>query len=154
MKILVTVGTFKFDSLIKRVDEIAAGGVAEFKCQIGSGDFLPKNCEWFLFSEEFQTHVDWADIVITHAGAGTVYSLLEKFKDIVVVPNLERVDDHQKEISIFVEDNRYALQCSDLDCLEKVLSNSEIFFSSEKELYSKIDFFKGDEIMGFLCKFD
>ena len=76
MNIFVTVGTFKFDSLIKKVDSLAEYTGFNIVCQIGEGLYLPKHCKYFRFKNSISEFVEKADIIITHAGAGTVYSLL------------------------------------------------------------------------------
>ncbi|CAH7057019.1 Glyco_tran_28_C domain-containing protein [Vibrio chagasii] len=150
MRILVTVGTFKFDGLIKTVDNLALNNFHSFTCQIGSGEYKPKNCNWFDYSSEFDSFVQDADLVITHAGAGTVYGLLEKNKNIIVIPNIYRVDHHQRELSKYVGDNNFALTCEDLNSLEYVIEQSGEFFSNECRPYSKENFSKYGDIINYL----
>jgi beta-1,4-N-acetylglucosaminyltransferase len=150
MKVLVTVGTYKFDELIKKIDQIALGRKFEFICQIGQGKYIPKNCESFSFSNNFAEKVNTADLIITHAGAGTVYSLLERKKNLIVVPNTDRVDKHQLEIAKYVSDNKYCLSCFDINDIETFLSRVDTFIEQEKNCYTKEDFFKYSEIIDYL----
>ena len=50
-----------------------------------------------------------SDIIITHAGVGTIMECLEMGKEIIVVPrkveNLEHVNNHQEEIAFEMEKN-------------------------------------------------
>jgi len=150
MKVLVTVGTYKFDELIKRIDQIALDRQFEFICQIGQGEYIPKNCESFSFSNNFAEKIDKSDLIITHAGAGTVYSLLENKKNLIVVPNIDRVDKHQLEIAQFVHINKYCLSCFDVNDIEIFLNEVDQFVKQQKVCYEKEAFFKYSEIIDYL----
>jgi beta-1,4-N-acetylglucosaminyltransferase len=150
MKVLVSVGTYKFDELIKKIDDIAFDQKYEFTCQIGQGSYVPKNCESFSFSNNFAEKVDKSDVIITHAGAGTVYSLLENKKNLIVVPNTDRVDKHQLEIAQFVSDNKYCLSCFEVNDIESFLRQVDRFIAHEKASYEKELFFKCSEITDYL----
>ncbi|NMU71939.1 glycosyltransferase, partial [Vibrio parahaemolyticus] len=111
INILVTVGTTAFDVLITVIDEsFKHDQSVNIIAQISSSsNYTPKYIESFEFSDDFDSFVESADIIITHAGAGSVYSMLEKGKKLVVVPNLTRVDDHQLELAKYVQNNNFAL---------------------------------------------
>ena len=47
-------------------------------------------------------------MIVCHAGAGTIFTLLELGKKIIVAPNPKLKDDHQKDICRFVELNNYS----------------------------------------------
>ncbi|MCQ1951078.1 hypothetical protein NNX28_14235 [Arthrobacter sp. zg-Y859] len=55
-----------------------------------------------MAADEFMKAAEDADVVVTHAGVGTVLQLLELGKSPVVVPRekarSEHVDDHQSQI--------------------------------------------------------
>jgi beta-1,4-N-acetylglucosaminyltransferase len=150
IKVLVTVGTYKFDELIKKIDEIASEKEFEFVCQIGQGKYIPKNCESFSFSTSFAGKVNDSELIITHAGAGTIYSLLENKKNLIVVPNVNRVDKHQLEIAKYVSDNKYCLSCSDVNNIGIFLGRASTFIEQEKQFYEKESFCKYSEIIDYL----
>ena len=150
IKVLVTVGTYKFDELIKKIDEIASEKKIEFVCQIGQGKYIPKNCESFSFSTNFAEKVDNSELIITHAGAGTIYSLLENKKNLIVVPNVNRVDKHQLEIAKYVSDNKYCLSCLDVNDIGTFLGRAGTFIKQEKQFYEKEAFCKYSEIIDYL----
>ncbi|MGL6315413.1 PssE/Cps14G family polysaccharide biosynthesis glycosyltransferase [Vibrio sp. WXL103] len=138
MNILVTVGTTAFDELIKKVDDLFSK-VEEVNviAQVSaSSKYSPKHLKSFTFSSDFQAYVNSADLVITHAGAGSVYSMLENGKKLVVVPNLTRADNHQIELARYVHDNRFAISCFDLseikECIEEVMSTELTPYHCEK----------------------
>jgi beta-1,4-N-acetylglucosaminyltransferase len=108
MKVLVSVGTTAFDLLVGLMDTILFKGNYDVRFQIGPGIVIPRNFEYFRFSSMFSELVDESDLIITHAGAGNVYSMLERRKKLVVVPNIQRKDQHQLELARFLENQNYA----------------------------------------------
>jgi beta-1,4-N-acetylglucosaminyltransferase len=104
---LVTVGTTPFPSLVSFFDK----PVADFEVVIQCGDptYRARHARCFAFARQIQEHYDRADVIVTHAGAGSVYSLLEMGKRLVVVPNLDRADKHQLDLAGYVRSQRYAV---------------------------------------------
>lgn len=140
MKLLVSVGTTPFDPLIKKVDELSVFfGDCFFYAQTSKlSGYTPKHIEHSEFISDFNSFVLGFDIVITHAGAGNIYSLLELGKTLIVVPNLARIDKHQSDISLYVESNDYGEVCWELDNLKFSIENS---FSKSFRAYKKESFF-------------
>jgi beta-1,4-N-acetylglucosaminyltransferase len=136
MKILVTVGTTIFDSLIKFIDEKFHKNEYEIIFQISEGKYTPKNFSYFRYSENIDFYYENCDVVITHAGAGSVYRLLELKKKIIIIPNIERVDKHQVEIAEYMNENGHALMCSDIN---------EINFYIDKIMNAELKFFKKED---------
>lgn len=97
--IFVTVGTHRFDALIKAVDELAGSGLLPDPVvyQIGSGEHLPSHGEYFRFERGLQDRIDSASLVICHGGTGTVFSLLNSGKPFVAVANRALAHDHQSQ---------------------------------------------------------
>ena len=101
--ILVTVGAqMPFDRMIRAVDAWAAErGRDDIFAQIGTTDFVPQAIEWtpFLEPEEFRVRVRDADILVAHAGMGSIISAMEAGKPILVMPRRgdlrETRNDHQ-----------------------------------------------------------
>ena len=105
--IFLTVGTQgPFERLIRAVDMWCASSPARPRVfgQIASpvaGSFVPKNFEWVsrLDPDEFNTRFSAADLIISHAGMGTIISALQAGKQIVVMPRrlhlMEHRNDHQ-----------------------------------------------------------
>lgn len=135
MNILVTVGTTAFDELISFVDEELGGlNTLNIVAQISSSaKYTPRNITYFDFSDNFDSYVESADMIITHAGAGSVYSFLERRKRLVVVPNMTRADSHQLELAQYVYNKNFAMSCFDLSDLNRCVFNaSEMFFDEYK----------------------
>jgi len=100
--IFVTVGEqLPFDRLIRTVDEWAAVSKNEVFAQTGRSKWKPSHITYkeFLAPEEFHDNLLKADIVIAHAGMGTIISALERKKPILVMPRQailgEVRNDHQ-----------------------------------------------------------
>lgn len=105
-KIFVTVGsTYPLDRLIKEIDNLGKNKNYEIFAQIGESEFEPKNIKSkkFLEYKEIQNKIKWADLVISHAGIGTIIDCLSKSKKLILFPRLkkynEAIDDHQIEIA-------------------------------------------------------
>jgi len=112
LKIFVTVGTvhrYRFERIIDVVKTIAKEN-DQVVWQIGdinSIEFIG-DCYRELTETEFSQMVDWADVVVTHSGVGSILNVLDRGKYPIVVPRLskfgEHVDDHQIEIAAVISD--------------------------------------------------
>lgn len=124
-KLFVTLGTiegYRFDALIDAVLESGLAG-PDTTWQLGytDRDDLPGDVHRHLAPEEFDRVAAEADVVITHAGVGTLLGMLEQgIHPLMVVRRAERgehVDDHQEQIADLV--NRlgigHAVEVEDLD---------------------------------------
>jgi UDP-N-acetylglucosamine transferase subunit ALG13 len=133
--ILVTVGSSAngFDRIVRVVDELKGEGKIKDKvlAQTGNGSYKPKNIEkTFKFKSwnEINKINEKADMVISHAGAGTIMTALRYGKPIICVPRIkelgEHTDNHQLEIAgtlkkegkILVAKNKDEL----VECVKKV----------------------------------
>lgn len=136
MKILVTVGSTSYDSLIKAVDTEFPPSDFDVTIQKAEGAYVPKNHLVFNYIDDISNKYKDYDVVITHAGAGSVFELLELQVNCVVVPNIERSDSHQQDIAKFIENNRYAVVCSDLttiyDCVLKARKQTQTSYQYER----------------------
>lgn len=148
MNIFVTVGTTPYNTLFQHLSVIHSNNW-HFDCQTADASLTYPNLHCFDYTNDWQSHVDQADLIITHAGAGSVYKLLERQKKIIVIPNLERIDHHQLDLASYVAKNGYALVCDSLANIEQVITEAEQFKPAH---YQKVDFFKGDEIKQLIEK--
>lgn len=152
--IFVTVGSvLEFDCLIKIVDKINKNKKYNIVAQTGKGIYKPKNITPFSFTKDINKHYDWADLIITHTGAGTTFELLEKNKKIISVSNPKAIENH--EIIKKFEDLGYLLYIP----FEKIEKNPKLLEDKiDLILSSKIKFKKyvkenntiGKEIFKFL----
>jgi UDP-N-acetylglucosamine transferase subunit ALG13 len=101
--IFVTVGAqMPFDRLVHCVDAWAAArGRRDVFAQIGRGGCPPRHIEWtrYLDPHEFRQRMFEADLVVAHAGMGTVITALELGRPVLVLPRRgdlrETRNDHQ-----------------------------------------------------------
>lgn len=145
MKVFVTTGTTAFEELSSLVVEISE----QFEIILQTPECVldAKNARVFSFVEDIESYYDWADVVVTHAGAGSVYRLLELGKRIVVVPNLTRKDPHQLQLAKYVDDSAYGEVCYNMSELKtSIISCAESTFSR----YERLLF---DDVTGILNLF-
>ncbi|QYJ74041.1 PssE/Cps14G family polysaccharide biosynthesis glycosyltransferase [Shewanella sp. FJAT-52076] len=142
MKIFVTVGHTRFDSLFAAIDRIHRPEW-HFVCQVYDGEVKPNHAECITFVGDIRHFYQSADVVVTHAGAGTVYSLLEIGKPTMVIANVDRLDAHQEDLLHYVESHNLAMVCRDLAQLEGMLDRIPNF---QPAAYKPEPFNAGNEI--------
>ena len=106
--IFITVGTQvkQFERILKIVDNAIIKGVVkeEVVAQIGYTKFKSDNIKLYNFvsGKELNKYISEADLVITHAGIGSLTTALNNKKKIFAMPRLaiynEHVNDHQEQI--------------------------------------------------------
>ena len=148
MKLLVTVGTTTFDSLISAIDQCNLSGFETITVQHAAGH-PSNNYDSHEFIYDIQKYYIEADLIITHAGAGSIYKLLEMQKRLLVVPNLERSDPHQKEIARFVQEQNYGCVCWDVTTMNESIEEAKqgIYVP-----YQSTAFFKTKDIVEMIHK--
>jgi len=144
--IFVTVGTGEFEKLVKEADKLSEKIKEEIIIQTGNSKYIPRNAEYFGFTDEFERYVKKAKIIISHGGAGTIFELLEKNKKIIVVANLRRTDKHQTEILEELNKEGCLIYCEDFD-LYGALKKAEKF---RFKRYKKPECWIDKEIISFL----
>ncbi len=98
--IFVTIGTqAPFDRFIKLIDEIATSLDDEIIAQVNHLGFKPKHIKVvdFLAPDEFNELFDKANLVVSHAGMGTILSALQKHKPIIIFPRIAALGEHRNE---------------------------------------------------------
>lgn len=118
MKILVSVGTGRFDTLVSLFENSNLDCVIQY----GSGSPSLKK-ESFSFVDNFSSLVSEFDYIVTHCGAGNIYGMLLRGHKLVVVPNLERSDSHQLELFEYLKENSFCacLKIEELEGMVDVL---------------------------------
>lgn len=154
--IFVTMGSqkFQFDRLLKALDDLAANGnlSEEIIAQSGACTYQPRfiRCEPFMDSERFDECLKKAELIIAHAGTGTVIKAVKAGKKVVVVPRLarfgEHVDDHQTEIAEMFGEMDLIVCCSDCDELEQKIREAWVkefrpYVSNTETIIRSIDEF-------------
>jgi len=102
--IFLTVGTqLPFDRLVRAVDQwVGEKGVERALGQIadpGPQGYRPKHFPWKMFidPQEFDRCFSEAQLIIAHAGMGSIISALTSGKPIVVMPRLAQRAEHRND---------------------------------------------------------
>ncbi|XP_033920280.1 UDP-N-acetylglucosamine transferase subunit ALG13 homolog [Melopsittacus undulatus] len=125
--VFVTVGTTSFDDLIATVCSPAAmqvlqslgyeklvlqvGRCALDPALLGSSD-VAVEVEAFRYKESLAEDLRRADLVISHAGAGSCLETLEKGKPLIVVINEKLMNNHQLELAKQLHKDGHVLYCN------------------------------------------
>ena len=138
--IFVTVGgQMPFDRLIRAVDEWAGSrlGSGVF-AQIGRSDFRPKAIETtnFMDAIEYRKRVEAANLIVAHAGMGTIITALECGKPIIVMPRQGKLretrNDHQVAMAThLLEQGRVVVAFHEQQLIER-LNQFETFREMER----------------------
>ncbi|KAE9400735.1 glycosyl transferase [Gymnopus androsaceus JB14] len=126
MLVFVTVGSTRFDALVQSVfsssvlSSLSEKGYSNIVVQCGNSEFpyvhllaqgeqsfqLEKDgvaIECWKFKPSLQVEYEEADLVISHAGSGTILDVLRMDKPLIVVPNPTLLDNHQEELASALE---------------------------------------------------
>ena len=99
--IFLTVGVqLPFDRLVKAVDEWAMSqDRSDIVAQVGETSYQPKRLDArsTLSGDEFRQFVEAADLVIGHAGMGSIITALELGKRIIVMPRRADLGEHRND---------------------------------------------------------
>jgi UDP-N-acetylglucosamine transferase subunit ALG13 len=101
--IFATVGSaLPFDRFIKAIDEWAALNPSiPVNAQIGAGKYVPKIAHQRMMSpKEFSRCVNEADLIVAHAGMGSVIMAAEARKPIVLMPRRAALGEHTTDHQI------------------------------------------------------
>lgn len=155
--IFVTVGTqLPFTRMIKMVDEWA-GKHSQFDvfAQIGNTDFLPRNMRYskHLSPQEFDQKFRDADVIVAHAGMGTIITGIESDKRMILMPRLskfgEQRNDHQ--LATAMRFSKFS-SITIVNCLEEFERALEKLHSSNGEL-SKPEIKVSEDLLAAISEF-
>ena len=142
--IFVCIGSrdYQFNRLLKELDRLVASGelTEELFAQIGQSEYTPQHYRWerYLDSETFRKCQQEADMIITHAGVGTLLSSLKMGKTVIAVPRYaalgEHIDDHQIQVADALSGEGYLYQVTDIADLGKTIA-----IAKEKPLSKEYD---------------
>ena len=147
--IFVTVGTTQFDALVERVccqaalELLASRGVGRLVVQHGRSPpplpFAPLpehpsfSLECYPFKPSLRDDLQAADLVVSHAGAGSIMEVLELGKPLLVVVNDSLMDNHQAELAGALSKRSHLVATTPsllLDCLRIQLLPHSALLSS------------------------
>lgn len=131
---LVTTGTaeeYNFARLLKIIDELCDEEIIDATNLLVQGDDRGYECRNYkvkkmIPNSEFLNIMGAADIVISHAGTGTVTNALKMHKKVILFPRLakygEHIDDHQIELCNIFQEKGYVLVATDKEELKHMIS--------------------------------
>jgi len=125
----VTVGTTQFNSLIHEITSSTALstlndlGFSHLTVQYGTGNFKPETfssadvhnriqVSSFSLKPSISADIACADLVVSHAGAGSVMDCLEARRPTLVVINDQLMDNHQTELAHKLAEEGYLHYCT------------------------------------------
>ncbi|XP_070818583.1 UDP-N-acetylglucosamine transferase subunit ALG13 isoform X1 [Chaetodon trifascialis] len=123
--VFLTVGTTSFDELIESITSaeatqaLKARGYERLVLQVGRGSLLPAadscphiSLEAYRFKSSLAEDMKQADLVISHAGAGSCLEALGAGKPLLVVVNDKLMDNHQLELAKQLHMDSHSLYCT------------------------------------------
>lgn len=134
--VFVTVGNATQNSrrLLDAIDRLASAGTfgaEQILVQYGyNSEFVSDRCicTAFLSGDEFAAVIETADVIVCHAGAGTILHALGSGKVPVVVPRRlkygEIIDDHQVQLTRVLAEKRRIVPVMDLADLEVAIAQA------------------------------
>ena len=136
--LFVTVGTTKFDKLVETIisndiiDNIVQSGYNKLIIQRGGGscivnadDINKLDVECYQFKDSIQDDIASADLVISHAGAGSVLETLTASKPLIVVVNEDLMGNHQYELAEKMAEEGHLYFCT-CKTLSKTLRSKDL----------------------------
>ncbi|XP_033109501.1 UDP-N-acetylglucosamine transferase subunit ALG13 homolog [Anneissia japonica] len=121
----VTVGTTSFDAVIETVSSLPITtqlerlGYTKVILQIGRGTFEPEKIsrrdfrlEYYRYKDSITEDIKQADLIISHAGAGSVMETLEAGKPLIVVVNELLMGNHQIELAYQLYEDGHLQYCT------------------------------------------
>ncbi|RZK77236.1 MAG: glycosyl transferase family 28 [Pedobacter sp.] len=155
--IFITIGTQEpFDRLIQAMDEMAAEMPhIEFIAQTMKGVYVPKHmkCYDFLLPSQFDDYFENAELIVSHAGMGTIISALVKERPIIVIPRLlankEHRSDHQIATARAIAGLGYVNVAYDITELKNKLKT----LIQEPKVLHKLERFASEELIEDLKTF-
>lgn len=135
MRIFVMFGTQdkRFDRLMNAILNPDIVDNHEIYMQLGYtvGIYDKVHYQQYYTEEELLQQIKLADVVITHAGVGSIVSCLKLNKPTIVVPRLgkykEQNNDHQVQIMKRYLEQGYIIAVEDLALLDQAIEQSKTF---------------------------
>ena len=165
--IFVTVGAqMPFDRLIRAVDDWTSsrGMVGKVFAQVGASIYQPKCLETapFMDPSKFRARVEAAELIVAHAGMGSILTALEYSKPIIVMPRRAELGETRNNHQVatarrFVERHGVVAAFDEhelfkmLDQAEELPATLKIGSCASEDLISSVRTFINDKLMSPLA---
>lgn len=133
------------EAIQKKIDEGKISKKEEIIVQAGNTKFESNDMKIldYMSVRKFEECIDKADLIICHAGVGTILTALKKGKKIIAAARLkqygEHVNDHQLQILDNFTKEGYILALEDFDKVDILLKQAKNFtpakFKSNKRFF-------------------
>ena len=141
--ILVMLGTQNndFHRLLEEIEKNIENGNINEEVVVQAGFTKYKSDKMKIFSltskENLENLIKQADLIITHAGVGSIEMALEQNKKVIAVPRLkkfgEHVNDHQKDIEKKLDEKGCLIGIDDVSKLGIALKKVKKFIPKKYE---------------------
>lgn len=142
--IFLTVGSeLCFDRLVKAVDDwclhnkqhIVFGQIADPK----STGYRPLHFKWekFIRPDEYERNIEQADLIVAHAGMGSIITALSKSRPILVMPRTVSLKETRNDHQIFTAErfsNRSGITVAENEAMIAPLLSRLIDEKSEEDV--------------------
>lgn len=122
--IFVATGSTGFDGLAREMDRLAPTLAETVIMQIGHGDYIPQQAEYFRFVPSLTPYYEQASLVISHGGLGICIEVLEHGKPLISLSNPDRYDLHQQDLLSTLAAENYLIWCQQLAELPEAISRA------------------------------
>ncbi|MEG0826010.1 MAG: PssE/Cps14G family polysaccharide biosynthesis glycosyltransferase [Bacilli bacterium] len=150
--ILILLGTQDkpFTRLLKAIDKAIDDGFIKEKviAQIGFTKYSSKNIETFelIPNDQYEEIINKADLIITHAGIGSILTGLKRNKKIIATARLkeygEHTNNHQLQILTELANKGYIIRLDDFSQLPETIEKARNFkpnkYKSNNQNFVKI----------------
>lgn len=133
------------EALQKKIDEGKIDKKEEIIVQAGSTKYKSNDMKIFDYIpiSQFEDYIEKADLIICHAGVGTILTALKKNKKIIAAARLkqygEHVNDHQLQILENFKNKGYILALENFDEMDNLIKQAQEFkpanFKSNKKFF-------------------
>ena len=121
------------EALQKKIDEGKIDKKEEIIVQAGSTKYKSNDMKIFDYIpiSQFEDYIEKADLIICHAGVGTILTALKKNKKIIAAARLkqygEHVNDHQLQILDNFKNKGYILALENFDEIDNLIKQAQEF---------------------------
>ena len=133
------------EAIQKKINEGQIDKKEEIIVQAGSTKYKSNDMKIFDYIpiSQFEDYIEKADLIICHAGVGTILTALKKNKKIIAAARLkqygEHVNDHQLQILDNFKNKGYILALENFDEIDNLIKQAQEFkpanFKSNKKFF-------------------
>jgi UDP-N-acetylglucosamine transferase subunit ALG13 len=93
--------------------------------QIGKGQYIPRNAQYFRFAPSLGPYYTQADLVVSHGGLGITMEALQRGKALIAVENTALHGGHQADLLSALAQQGHLIWCRDTGELQSALERAQ-----------------------------